>query len=150
MSQKLDIRTTPNDTGKNRTGYITVESYFTIGTSINQTYWLDIEKPAASLSGDGNAAQAAGTAFENRTADFSMSLKADTTDAEVVFTVYKDGATLTSPDAWLTLPEGTYAAGRHAVRFTFGENRGPAREATLLLSSNGVCTPIRLTQEAAE
>jgi len=150
VSQKLDIKTAPNATGKNRTGYLTVNSYFTIGTSIRQTYWLNIEKPTVGLSAQGNAAPTATSAFEDYTADFHMSLKADTTSAEVVFTVYKDGATLTTPDTWITLPSDTYDEGRHTVKFTFGKNTGPARQATLTLTSNGVSTPIRVTQEASE
>ena len=68
---------------------------------------------------------------------------------EVIFTTYANNATLTSDAEWLTPVEENFAnAGRHVVNINCEANPTEVeRSATLLLTSNGITTPITITQE---
>lgn len=138
--QRIDITTTPNTTGQLRRGVIQVDSYAKLGMAVSQTSWLNITSPSARYDN--------GTDGESPvSASFAMTVKADTTAASVSFQVFKDGATLSSSDAWITVPGDIYTAGSHKVTLTVEPNRTTEkRRATLTLTSNGVSTPVEVTQ----
>lgn len=150
--KRLDITATPNTTGKNREGQIQVDSYFTIGMYVRQASWLNIHYPSGNpVSSTQPDDRTTGVHHEDVQMDFSMKLKADTTSAEIDFTVYKDGALLRSSEPWLTTPELMLTAGRHKVKLGVEKNESAEeRSATLTLTSNGVSTPIRVIQSGAK
>ena len=63
------------------------------------------------------------------------------------FAVYADGATLSSDAAWLVPATTTFNAGKHVVAIVAQENLATQpRTAMLTLTSNGISTPITITQ----
>lgn len=139
---KMTFTTTPNTTGKGRTGLVTIHAYHTISQSLYQTPWLNITYPFAQYTkGEDHT-------FATRKATFRMALLSSATSSQVRFTTYAENATLTSNAEWVT-PEKTIflAPNNYEVKLTIQPNKskGP-RTAQLTLTSAGISTPIIVEQ----
>lgn len=140
-NNRLIIKAEPNTTGKNRTGFFEVKSYSNIGMMVNQSYWLNIERPRPNYNTTVD--------FATKEATFKMNVYAHTADTVVTFTVYQDAATLSSDAQWFQPKTGTFAKGKHEVSITVEPNASNQRRtATLTLTSGGISTPIQIVQAA--
>ena len=143
-STLLHLQYTANNTGKARRGYISVKGYGQIAMPVAQYYWLNIISPApvnTNYSQPDNLEQAVIT--------FPLGLEPTEADTAVTFTVYADGATLTSSADWAQVETQSFNAGKHRVALHVDANHtGAERLATLTLTSNGVRSQIALTQKA--
>lgn len=139
---KMTFTTTPNTTGKGRTGLVTIHAYHTISQSLYQTPWLNITYPFAQYTkGEDHT-------FATRKATFRMALLSSATSSQVRFTTYAENATLTSDAEWVT-PEKTIflAPNNYEVKLTIQPNKSKdARSAQLTLTSAGISTPITVEQ----
>ena len=144
-SMRIDITASPNTTGKIRSGRISVNSYFDIGMLVTQKTWLNIVRPFGSVE----TQDAAGNALpeEEHKKVFSAYTFAAENQFDIEFTVYADNATLTSDAEWLVPTVTTFEAGSHKVAVVAKENLATEpRTANLILTSNGISTPITITQ----
>lgn len=144
-NMRIDITASPNTTGKIRSGYISVNSYFDIGMLVTQKTWLNIVRPHGSVE----TQDAAGNALpeEEHKKVFSAYTFATENQFDIEFTVYADNATLTSDAEWLVPTATTFEAGTHKVAVVAKENLATEpRTANLILTSNGISTPITITQ----
>ena len=139
---KMTFTTTPNTTGKGRTGLVTMQAYHTISQSLYQTPWLNITYPFAQYTkGEDHT-------FATRKATFRMALLSSATSSQVRFTTYAENATLTSNAEWVT-PEKTIflAPNNYEVKLTIQPNKSKdPRTAQLTLTSAGISTPIIVEQ----
>ena len=139
---KMTFTTTPNTTGKGRTGLVTIHAYHTISQSLYQTPWLNITYPFAQYTkGEDHT-------FATRKATFRLSLLSNETASKVRFTTYAENATLTSNAEWVT-PEKTIflAPNSYEVKLTIQPNKSKnPRTAQLTLTSAGISTPITVEQ----
>ena len=139
---KMTFTTTPNTTGKGRTGLVTIHAYHTISQSLYQTPWLNITYPFAQYTkGEYHT-------FATRKATFRMALLSSATSSQVRFTTYAENATLTSNAEWVT-PEKTIflAPNNYEVKLTIQSNKSKdPRTAQLTLTSAGISTPIIVEQ----
>lgn len=139
---KMTFTTTPNTTGKGRTGLVTIHAYHTISQSLYQTPWLNITYPFAQYTkGEDHT-------FATRKATFRMALLSSATSSQVRFTTYAENATLTSNAEWVT-PEKTIflAPNSYEVKLTIQPNKSKdPRSAQLTLTSAGISTPITVEQ----
>lgn len=139
---KMTFTTTPNTTGKGRTGLVTIHAYHTISQSLYQTPWLNITYPFAQYTkGEDHT-------FATRKATFRMALLSSATSSQVRFTTYAENATLTSNAEWVT-PEKTIflAPNNYEVKLTIQPNKSKdPRSAQLTLTSAGISTPITVEQ----
>ncbi len=132
----------PNTTGKTRYAQVQVNSSYggTVSSQLMQYAFLNVQRPAPV------------TDSSTRVTTFTYDIVAKpVASASVVFTVYADGATLTSSDeSWLK-PEKTtgFSTGeKTTVSVAVSENTASeARTATLTLTSAGVSTPITFNQK---
>ena len=137
---RMDITASVNNTGKVRTGTIAVLSHDQIGTFVVQYPWLNIQNPSAVYNDDSNS-------IADRKAFFVLSQSAAGGTSKVVFTVYGDGATMTSDSDWAIPQTTTFDKGSHTVNVTIAKNPNKAeRRATLTLTSKSVSTVINITQ----
>lgn len=154
MSSLLLFNLTPNTTGSIRTNRIDIVSTYgkigTISKSVAQYPFLNITTPAVKATTDNSTAGASTTTYTfnlNITAAGKTSSGATPT---IAFTVYSNDATLTTTDdSWITLSKtsGFTRASAQSVEITASTNTtGAERTATLTLTSNGVSTPITITQ----
>ena len=69
----------------------------------------------------------------------------------IEFTVYSENSALTSDADWLKPEQQDLPAGKHVVKINVKENTDTenSRTATLKLTSEGVTTPITITQAKA-
>ncbi len=143
-STLLHLQYPANNTGKTRRAYITVNGYGQIAMPVAQYYWLNIISPApvnTNYTQPDNLEEAAIT--------FPLNIDPTEADTAVTFTVYADGATLTSSADWAQVEAGRFDAGKHRVALHVDANHtGADRLATLTLTSNGVSSQIALTQKA--
>lgn len=149
VGAKLDITLQPNTTGTTRTNILqVVSSYSKIGsisTYVVQYPYLNVTSPMPQ------------SATEDNTTTYSFTLTvpasgtlADSSKPSISFTVYSNGATLTSSDeTWLKpsqtsgFPSGT----RQKTEIDLTKNEtGETRTGTLTLTSNGISTPITVKQ----
>ena len=147
-STRVTITTTPNTSQKIRSGHIVVRSFDTVGMPVKQTTWLNIIRPF----GETKNYDSEGILLpeEDRTMTFSGTTIATANQFEIEFTVYADGATLTADADWLKPATSTFAAGRHTVSVVAEANAEVTeRTAQLILTSNGISTPITITQAKA-
>lgn len=139
---KMTFTTTPNTTGKGRTGLVTIHAYHTISQSLYQTPWLNITYPFAQYTkGEDHT-------FATRKATFRMALLSSATASQLRFTTYAENASLTSDAEWVT-PEKTIflAPNSYEVKLTIQPNKSKdARSAQLTLTSAGISTPITVEQ----
>ena len=139
---KMTFTTTPNTTGKGRTGLVTIHAYHTISQSLYQTPWLNITYPFAQYTkGEDHT-------FATRKATFRMALLSSATSSQVRFTTYAENATLTSNAEWVT-PEKTIflAPNNYEVKLTIQPNKSKdPRTAQRTLTSAGISTPIIVEQ----
>ena len=139
---KMTFTTTPNTTGKGRTGLVTIHAYHTISQSLYQTPWLNITYPFAQYTkGEDHT-------FATRKATFRMALLSSATSSQVRFTTYAENASLTSDAEWVT-PEKTIflAPNNYEVKLTIQPNKSKdPRTAQLTLTSAGISTPITVEQ----
>ena len=146
-STRIDITASPNTTGKVRYGYIAVSSFDVIKMPVKQTSWLNITYPFGEIKEfdeEGNSIPE-----EDRQVTFSGKVPASN-QFNIEFTVYSNDATLTSDAEWLKPSTTTFAAGYHSVAIVAEANPNKVeRTANLILTSNGVSTPITITQAKA-
>ena len=139
---KMTFTTTPNTTGKGRTGLVTIHAYHTISQSLYQTPWLNITYPFAQYT------EGEDHTFATRKATFRLSLLSSATASQLRFTTYAENASLTSDAEWVT-PEKTIflAPNSYEVKLTIQPNKSKdARSAQLTLTSAGISTPITVEQ----
>lgn len=140
---RIGISTTPNTTGKNRTGRISINSVLSIATSVQQTSWLDITLPRPEYSYPGSE----GT-FSTLEAKFELQVLHNTQSASITFNTYSDVATLTSNAEWVKPKHNTFLKGTNGTTLEIQPNDSPeARTAQLSLTSKGVTTIIYVKQE---
>ena len=150
-STRLDFRLQPNTTGKLRSNRIDVVSSYakigTVSTTLTQYPHHNITSPSGQY----------GTGDEySRT--FTLNVPAEGVNSYgskpyVKFTVYAEGATLTASEEWI-VPDKTAdftPNQQQLVDLTVAPNpTAEKREATLSLTSAGVTTVIRVTQEGTK
>lgn len=147
-STRINITTTPNTSTKIRNGHIVVKSFDTVGMAVKQTTWLNIIRPFGEAKNYDN--EGALLPEEDRTMTFAGTTIATANQFEIEFKVYADGATLTADADWLKPATTTFAAGTHTVTIMAEENQEVVeRTANLILTSNGISTPITITQAKA-
>lgn len=146
----------PNTTGKMRTGLLTVTSvYDKIGTVqqyITQAPYLNISTPSCTTKEVDGTTQYSFVLNGITAAGFKMGT---TTSPSITFIVYSSDATLTSSDEWVKLDNsGADNVSNFApnvlqtVNLKIDENNtGKQRSATVVLTSNGISTPITVVQE---
>lgn len=143
-SQRVEINTTPNTTGKARSGLLALTptgvNLGSLGLTIVQYPWLDILRPAPFLTNEGTLPV------------FAAQLQAAATEATVVFRLHTldlTTASFTSDAEWCaipTMPEGL-KRGVNEVKLNLTPNKSKEqRTARLTLTSSGVSTVITLTQ----
>lgn len=133
LLHKIVLTTTPNTTGKTRSGLVTVAGHDQISLTILQRSYLNILAPAGIQT----------DSVRRYVCEMTQTVGA----GNVAFQVYKDGATLKSSAGWLVPADTLFDAGAHQVEFTVTANPDTVRrEATLTLTSNGVSTPIEVVQ----
>lgn len=153
LTAKLNFTLTPNTTGALRTNRIEVVSSYakigTVATYVAQYPFLHVENPAVSQKS------------ENNITTYTFSMQVDATgkltsgaNHSITFTVFTDDATLSSSDeTWLKplQTQGFEKEKSQKVELEISKNEtGADRSATLTLTSNGISTPISVTQKAAE
>lgn len=141
---RLDITTTPNTTGKNRSGRIRINAYHSISTPIYQCTWLNIAYPYAKYENtDIN------DNFATRTAKFETEVEHNTKTTQFIFNIYGESATLTSNADWARPKKNNFIKGANNVIVELDENTQPvARNAQFTLTSQGISTTIHLKQNA--
>ncbi len=139
MSQPIFVGADANTTGRIRYTKIQVQSHENAEIVVNQLPLLNITYPYYSYK--------EGTELNKDNIAFIGSYKADATAGEVVFTVYRDDATLTTNQEWCTPDATTFEAGKHTVALELQPNTtGESRTATLTLTSGGVTSDITIVQ----
>lgn len=140
---RIGISTTPNTTGQNRSGRISINSYLSISTPIYQASWLNIISPKPKYTNtDANGS------FNSLKARFELELLANATSTSVHFCTYGKSATLTSDAEWLKPQISTYMKGAQMALINVEPNEtSTARQAQLSLTSEGVTTIIYVKQE---
>lgn len=145
VTQSVIITTTPNTTGKARTGVIKVNStyneYGPMTGGVVQYGWHNITAPIPTLEKiEGKD--------ENRIV-FKSDVNATDNYALLACTVYAD-ATLKSDADWLSVPNDvqTLAPGNYGVKFgVLPNNSAEDRVAHVTLTSNDVSTVVTYTQK---
>jgi hypothetical protein len=147
-SMRIDIQGSINNTGKIRSGHIVVKSFDTVGMLVKQTTWLNIIRPfgeAVNYDQTGNLLPE-----EERYMKFTGEVPSTNNQFEIEFKVYADNATLSSNVDWLIPVASTFSAGKHIVVIVANENeQTEPRVGVLTLTSNGISTPITITQAKA-
>ncbi|MBQ2122216.1 MAG: BACON domain-containing protein [Bacteroidaceae bacterium] len=140
---RIGISTTPNTTGQNRSGRISINSYLSISTPIYQAAWLNITSPRPKYTNtDTNGS------FNSLKARFELELLTNATSTSVHFYTYGKSATLTSDAEWLKPQISTYMTGAQMALINVEPNEtSTARQAQLSLTSEGVTTIIYVKQE---
>ena len=140
---RIGISTTPNTTGQNRSGRISINSYLSISTPIYQAAWLNIISPQPKYTNtDTNGS------FNSLKARFELELLTNATSTSVHFYTYGKSATLTSDAEWLKPQISTYMTGAQMALINVEPNEtSTARQAQLSLTSEGVTTIIYVKQE---
>lgn len=143
-STLLHFQYAANNTGKARKAYIAVKGYGQISMPVTQYYWLNIISPAPV-----NTNYSQPDNLETAAITFPLNIAPTEADTAVTFTVYANGATLTSNADWAQVETANFDAGKHRVALHVDANHtGAERLATLTLTSNGVSSQIALTQQA--
>jgi hypothetical protein len=143
---RIDIHATPNTTSKIRSGIIQVSSYYNIGMGVYQYTWLHIKNPIGKLVVTDDAGHA--IEKDEQFEVFEAFLTHNQANYEINFVVYADDATLASNVEWIKPEQTTFSAGQHYVKVACEPNTEPQeRVGTLVLTSNGVATPITFKQE---
>ncbi|MBO5698979.1 MAG: BACON domain-containing protein [Bacteroidaceae bacterium] len=143
---RMDILTTPNTSGKIRSGIIQVNSYYNIGMGVYQFTWLHIDMPIGKLVTTDDAGNALPKDQQYET--FEAYLSHNQGNFEMNFTTYSDHATLTSNVDWITPEVTTFEAGQHYANLVCAPNPEPQeRVGTVVLTSNGVSTVVTFKQE---
>lgn len=149
ITQTVLVKTTPNTTGKLRSGAIFVNSdypeYGELRTNLYQTAWLNISVPVPQYEQVEDKA----TGEKYVAAKFEAPINAADNYALLGCTVYAD-ATLTSDANWLSVnnEDQTLKPGNHGIKFVVSPNNDPTeRVAHVTLTSNGVSNVITYTQK---
>ena len=147
-SMRVDIQGSVNNTGEIRNGHIVVKSFDTVGMLVRQTTWLNIIRPFGEVVNYDNAGNL--LPEEKRSMKFSGSIPCTNNQFDIEFKVYANDATLTSNVDWLNPATTTFSAGNHVVSIVANENElTEPRTGILTLTSNGISTPITITQAKA-
>lgn len=143
---RLDITASPNNTNKIREGLIAINSYYSIGMSVYQMSWLNIQSPIGrTITTDENGEP---LNSKEQYCIFEGSVSDKKNQFDIVFTTYAQEASLSTEAEWITLSNDTFAAGTHTVTTICEAN--PLKEeriAHIKLTSNGITTPITIYQE---
>lgn len=124
------VSTSPNTTGSIRRGRVIVKTRQDLTLALFHTPWHNIQSPQVSQSGT-----------------FETTLhSADSTSLPLVFTLYKNGGSLTTNETWLHLPTTPLHAGTHQLNIPVSKNMGGERTGTITLTAGGVSTTIKVTQ----
>lgn len=150
VTQTVVVKTTPNTTGKLRSGSIWVNSeyaeYGPMSTNVYQLPWLNITVPVAQYE------QLEDKGEKYVAAKFEATLNAADNYALLACTVYAD-ATITSDADWFNVPNEcqTLTPGEHGVKFVVLPNNDEAeRVAHVTLTSNGVSSVITYKQKGKQ
>lgn len=139
----IELTTSPNNTGVNRSGRIVVKSHDTISQLVYQCTWLNILYPFANYTYEGED-----DSYAARKATFSQTLTFDVAATQVRFNTYSPGATLTTDAEWLQ-PETTEfpEAGYYQVKVKVQPNDAKEkRVGRLTLTSAGISSVITVEQ----
>lgn len=134
-----------NTTGHVRTATVRLsDNKRTVGRIYLQAYWLNIQYPEATFNDTPEIGRP--ETFDGVT--FDLDIPRDSTSEYIEFTIYSAQAQLTTDATWISPREVTTQRGHRAVRLTCTPNTtGTDRTAVYTLtSSNGVSTPITVTQ----
>ena len=147
-SMRIDINGGVNNTGKIRSGHIVVKSFDTVGMLVRQTTWLNIIRPFGEVVNYDNTGNL--LPEEERSMKFAGSIPCTNNQFDIEFKVYANDATLTSNVDWLIPATSIFSAGNHVVAIVANENeQAEPRTGILTLTSNGISTPITITQAKA-
>ena len=136
---QLPIKVEPNRTGKSRNGLITVSTDNQISLPLIQVAWLNIVSPTPVL--DVNTE-------DITVAKFTQYFHATASKATLKFITYKDGAKLTTTDAWLSVPDTLLPAGLHEIAVEAALNpENVERQGRITLTSNGITNSITCIQD---
>lgn len=145
----LPIYFTPNTDSTLRNSRLKVaNSKHTVARSYVQTYWLNIVVPAVAFSGTTRMVMMPGGS-DMQGAYFLKETARDSTSAQLVFTIYANGATLSTDADWITPKEQHFESGTHAVKLNFEKN-GTGKERTAvykLTTVNGISNDITIRQK---
>ncbi len=143
MSTPLYFTAEPNTSGRIRLVNLTISSHEQGGLTITQLPVLNITYPYYSfIEGD---------EVSTDNLRYVSTYTAVATEGQVRFTVYRDGATLNSDQAWCVPELTTFDAGEYTVALTLQPNTTASqRTAQLTLTSGGVSTVITINQLADE
>lgn len=142
MATPLYFTAEANTSGRVRYANLTIHSHEQGGITITQLPVLNIIFPYYQFK--------EGTEFTKDNLLFIGYYSGEITEGKVIFTVYRDDATLTSDQEWVTPEETSFKAGKHEVKLTLQPNPDiEMRTATLTLNSGGVSTDIIINQDKA-
>lgn len=143
MATPIYVTAEPNTSGKIRFTNLLISSHEAGAITITQLPLLNIAYPNYQFR-EGTEASSENVFYEGTYTD-------EATEGIVVFTVYRNGATLTSDQDWVTPEADTFEAGYHEVKLTLQPNTtGEKRTATLTLTSGGISVPITIIQQKDE
>lgn len=154
---RIDLVCTPNTTGQERGGVLYATSSFAkLGSTVAQFIqlpYLNISTPSYEQATAGNKTYAMFRTYVESSGKTSSGV-----NPKVTFTVYADGATLTSTCDWISVlnknlsERPTYAKNElQQVELVVAENTSKeARRGKVLLTSNGVTDTITVVQAQAQ
>ncbi|MBQ7635207.1 MAG: BACON domain-containing protein [Bacteroidaceae bacterium] len=141
MSTPLYFTAEPNTSGFTRTTSINVSSHQNASIAVLQLPVLNITYPYYRFKRD--------TEISTANLEYVAEFAAGATEGYVIFTTYRDGATLTSDQPWCVPQETAFTAGTDTVTIAMQPNtEGTQRTAILTLTSAGVSTDITFRQAA--
>ena len=138
---RIDVKMPQNTSGKNKKGYIVVNTYDnnSISMAVSQHSWLNIMYPTPYITGD---------TYEEKTATFPLRVLAGEKQTEITFQVFQEGATLTSDADWISFTTSTFSPGVHSLKLDLQPNTDKEkRQANLTLTSGEISSTIKVTQE---
>lgn len=149
VTQTVLIKTTPNTTGKVRSGSIWIHSdyseYGPLSTNVYQLPWLNISVPVPQYE----QVEDKETGNKYVAVKYESPINAADNYALLACTVYSE-ATLTSDADWLSVnnEDQTLKPGNYGIKFVVSPNNDPTdRVAHVTLTSNGVSNVITYTQK---
>ena len=141
MAVPIYVTAEPNTSGRTRYTNLLVHSHEEGAITVTQLPVLNITYPYYSFK--------EGTEFTRDNILFISEYNAKATEGKVIFTIYRDDATLTSDQEWCVPEESTFKAGKHEVAITLQPNTtGEKRTAILTLTSGGISCSITINQNA--
>ena len=141
MAAPIYVTAEPNTSGRTRYTNILIHSHEGGAVTVMQLPVLNIIYPYYSFK--------EGTEITSDNILFISNYDAKATAGKVIFTVYRDEATLTSDQEWCVPEKSTFEAGKHEVALTLQPNTiDEERTANLTLTSGGISCTITINQSA--